>query len=127
MKPPTLWSAVYAHDARATQEALINTKNVNEKHGIWQNTSLHYAARNGDLYILRLLLQEPSIDVNTLNINGTTALHLAIENNNEKIVQELVNANARTDKRNYTGMNALELASKLNYIRIRSILNQIKK
>lgn len=40
------------------------------------NTPLHSAARNGNEAIVRLLLDEPKVDVNATNNRGSTALHL---------------------------------------------------
>ena len=62
--------------------------------------SLHIAAKNGDLEMLKDLLENDSdIDVDLKDDDSCTPLHLAIENGHFAIVQELIEYEADVDSR----------------------------
>ncbi len=73
-------------------------------------TPLIDAARRGDVAGVRLELQRGA-DVNTLEADGTTALHWAAYRNDVEIADALVRAGARVDVANRYGVRPLALAA----------------
>ncbi|KAI3391755.1 hypothetical protein diail_6827 [Diaporthe ilicicola] len=69
---------------------------------------------------------EPSVVeqlVNSQDVNGDTAIHLAAENKNTKIIRSLLGRGASTSIRNHKGMHAEEMIRELNEgIRSRSAM-----
>ena len=114
----TLWHAVYSRDLKGTQEALDNDQeSINVPHGVWQNTCVHYAARHGDVFILRLLMKIPELDINATNINGTTALHYAVENKHENTVKELLcSETIRCTKRDVSRLSLSYIISQIHSV-----------
>ncbi|OQS07559.1 hypothetical protein THRCLA_20127 [Thraustotheca clavata] len=110
-----VWDAVYAQDYALTQELLKNTANVssiNMQNGIWGNTCAHVVAQQNNRKMLSLLLLH-KVNVNAININGTTPLHFAVERGHVPMVKYLLENGALPTKRNYTFKSPLELAKML--------------
>ena len=53
-------------------------------------TPLHYAARSGHLEIVKTLIEKGKVNIDTINSNGNTALHLAAKNNHHSVCQYLI-------------------------------------
>ena len=58
------------------------------------NTPLHLAARRGYDEIVKVLLDQPNVDVNAKDGSGKTPLHLAASEGHRKICQVLLNFGA---------------------------------
>ena len=48
-------------------------------------TPLHYAARSGHLDIVKILIEKGKVNIDSINSNGNTALHLAAKNNHYSV------------------------------------------
>eukprot|EP01121_Diplochlamys_sp_Union-15-3_P006774 TRINITY_DN1729_c0_g2_i1.p1 TRINITY_DN1729_c0_g2~~TRINITY_DN1729_c0_g2_i1.p1 ORF type:complete len:706 (+),score=130.91 TRINITY_DN1729_c0_g2_i1:126-2243(+) len=97
-------------------EDLVNAINQKDLEG---NTPLHLACSQGiECSIVALLLEKGS-DINLQNNFGNTALHIvcSLSNpakvfNNEKLIQALLTAGAKTDVSNTNGDTPLHIAAK---------------
>lgn len=61
--------------------------------------SVHEAASNGRAEVVRLILSENGVDINSVDYNGCTILQLAAWNGHTKLVKELLSRGARVDER----------------------------
>ncbi|ODM96118.1 Serine/threonine-protein phosphatase 6 regulatory ankyrin repeat subunit A [Orchesella cincta] len=80
-----------------------------EYHNPKQRSSLHLAARRGNVDALKVLLAI-GIDVNTQDFYGDTPLHCAIEHNNREAIEFLVLKNANVNLRNQCGDTPIDCA-----------------
>ena len=75
-----LWKLCSLGEVERVRAALGREENVNQTGGS-ENLSplMHAAGQSSDdhVSILRLLLEQPSTDLNLADVNGSTALHLA--------------------------------------------------
>ena len=58
------------------------------------NTPLHLAARGGHEEIVKVLLDQPSVEVDAKDNSGKTALHFACSEGHRKVCQILLNFGA---------------------------------
>lgn len=83
------------------------------------NLSFMKGAETSNLKQMEEALKRSSMNFMTLNfaypINGWTALHFAVRNNNKEVFDFLVNKGIDTEKKNIDGLTAYELAKKLGY------------
>jgi len=88
-KKNPLFTAIEEKDYTTLQNLLcrdfINT--TDKKH---KNTSLHLAAREGFIDIVKILLTKKELKLNAKNIGGMTALHLAAQRKHYDIVELLL-------------------------------------
>ena len=92
-------------------------QDVNAKAG-GGRTGLMWAVRKNHNSIVRLLLEEPTLDLNCSDSCGQTALHFAAENDNVEGVQLLL-ADHRLktgDHKNFYGLTPVMLAMKHNNV-----------
>ena len=68
--------------------------NVNQ-HSNKNQTPLNIASTAGHTEIVRLLLQQPNIDLNKLDIWNSTALDIATQNSRTDVIQLLKDAGAK--------------------------------
>ena len=69
------------------------------------------AARKGDAQAVRALLQQKTVDVNAAAIDGTTALHWAVERDDAAVTSMLIRAGADTQAPNRYGVRPLWIAA----------------
>jgi len=90
-------------------------ESLNESREI--NLSFMKSAENGNFEQLEKSFNQSKIKSLTLNfaypINGWTALHYAVKNNDKKLVKFLIENRINTEKRNIDGLTAKDLAEKL--------------
>ena len=106
---PRLWQFCVEGKLAETRSALARGEDVNDKDSIgW--TALMRAVWNKHNPILKLLLDQPAVDVNVKDIWGRTLLHIAAESNNAEGARMLllhknisVSANT-TDRDGYTAL-----------------------
>ena len=75
-----------------------------------QNNVLLLAARNGDIDLLKLLLEE-GVDVNSVNAGNTNALMTAISYQHDAAAKLLIDVGKNIKHSNRTGMTALHYAA----------------
>ncbi|KAI1387790.1 ankyrin repeat-containing domain protein [Hypoxylon trugodes] len=89
----------------------LKCKNVDiNAYGKWEGTPLMLALNCGHDDVSRLLLLEPSIDINLRTKNGRTALHIATKKNLKEMVGLLLTKAANIDARDNEGNTALMMA-----------------
>jgi len=93
--------------------------NERNKYGI---TPLMYAANNGNLSMVNLLLSYGA-DVNAAYLHSWTPLMLAVYNEHIEIVKILIGNGAKVNYRNYNDDTALIIAMKKNNQALIEILN----
>ena len=96
---------------------LINTEDENNE------TFLSYAIKRNNINIINLLLTSPILNITYQNeLTGNTYLHLAVLQQNIKLIKELLNKNINIDIQNNDGNTALHLAYYINNIKIIKLL-----
>jgi len=96
---------------------LINTEDENSE------TFLSYAIKRNNINIINLLLTSPILNITYQNeLTGNTYLHLAVLQQNIKLIKELLNKNINIDTQNNDGNTALHLAYYINNIKIVKLL-----
>jgi ankyrin repeat protein len=75
------------------------------------NTALVEAAREGDATAVRALLRTRPADVNSVAIDGTTALHWAVHHDDAALVELLIRSGADVKQANRYGVQPLWLAA----------------
>ncbi len=73
-------------------------------------TLLHYAARNGHLFVMQYLIGERGLDIDSGNSEGDTSLHLAIKNGEIKAMDLLLACGADPTIPNCDRATSVELA-----------------
>ena len=100
-------------ESLAMVTALIEAgADVNSPHADYRHTALFWASFKGNKDLVKLLLAQPGIKLDAINIDGDTALMAAAEHGHAEIVEMLLKAGANvsiTDKR---GETATSLAQK---------------
>ncbi len=90
----------------------INAQDLTERCAGW--TALHHAVSRGRLKICKLLLNHPNLDINIQTTAGNTAVMLAAQNGDSKILDAIFEKFPHVDLsiRNREGKRALDLAPK---------------
>tara|TARA_B100000446_G_scaffold134352_1_gene126472 strand:+ start:55 stop:630 length:576 start_codon:yes stop_codon:yes gene_type:complete len=89
-------------------QRLINELNINEILIFDINySSLHFPAQNGDLKTIYKVLKNTNIDINQIDKNGNTSLHIAVQNNRINIVKYLVCCGIDINIKNLNNKSAL--------------------
>lgn len=91
----------------------INPLLINEKDNL-ERTPLHWAARNGNLEVLKLLL-EKNADVNLIDKDKCTPLVLALYNEKRDVVKVLIDAGTDVNLSNIFAMSALHYTIRFKY------------
>ncbi len=106
-----LMLAALAGDVKMCRMLIEKDADVN-KSG-W--TPLHYAATNGHLDVMRLLLDENAY-IDAASPNGTTPLMMAARYGTPEAVKLLLEAGADATLRNVQGLSALDFANRANRV-----------
>jgi ankyrin repeat protein len=88
------------------------------------NQALLRAVMHSELPVMRRLLQEEQADINTVDSDENTPLHLAVETKNPKIVEEVLKYKPDLGKLNSAGVSAVEMALKQGQSDIIDLLQQ---
>ncbi len=107
-----LYLSVGKKNVEIIEYLIFKGADLNAQTKVNQTTALHWAVRTKKLKIVKILLKN-NIDVNIRNIDGDTALHIAIKLNCKAIINELLDK-ADLSIVNKNGDNALSLAIQAN-------------
>ena len=80
----------------------------------YQRAPIHFAAENGSIDVLSVLLQFNEIDYDLKTPSGLTALHFAVTSGSEECVKLLLEAGASPNIPNNKGITAIHLAVNQN-------------
>ena len=96
-------------DDRTTAKVRINLR------GKDNYTALHYAANNGHTEVIASLVDQPTLQVNSIDKDGNTALIHAVINEHVDVVRELLTRDdLEVSLRNRAGDSALRIANRAN-------------
>ena len=100
-------------ESLAMVTALIEAgADVNSPHADYRHTALFWASFKGNKTLVRLLLAQPGIKLDVINIDGDTALMAAAEHGHAEIVELLLKAGANVSIIDKRGETATSLAQK---------------
>ena len=104
-----LCDAVKNKHTEVAKLLLTNGSKVNSKNELHSDTPLHFAVRNGDIKIVKVLLDRGA-DIDGVNWN-ITPLHIAVESKNVEIIELLLNHGACVNTRHSNSSTPLVLAA----------------
>ena len=107
---------------RLLDEKRVNVNLANDEE-YYKRSALHYAAENGHLELIKLLVQTGE-DVNIADNDGETALHWAALNNHMEAAKLLFNLGIDANKTNNLGWSAYQWAKLRNHTEMMKLLNQ---
>ena len=87
----SLWNLCWEGKLNEVRTTLARGKDVNRKYGQFSQTGLMAAVKNRQNSIVRLLLEQPTVDLNCTDFFSQTALHHAARSDNAEAVQLLLN------------------------------------
>jgi hypothetical protein len=106
-------SAVNQHESLAMVTALIQAgADVNSPYDDYRHTALFLACARGYKDSVKLLLAQPGIKLDAINMDGETALMAAVENGHAEIAELLLKAGASVSITDQRGETATSLAQK---------------
>jgi uncharacterized protein len=108
--------AAKQNDSGAVRSLVANSTNPNQTDEE-QRTGLHYAAMNGNLRIIAILLKAGA-KLDPKEKLGNTPLHLAAERDQAEAAQLLLDAGAAVDSENKNGVTPLMMAANRGNIEI---------
>ena len=85
-----LWQLCKEGKLAGVREALARGEDVNSKDEKYNRTALMWAMKKRDTEIVKLLLEQPTVDLNCTDKTGNTALHIAAMLANAKGVKMLL-------------------------------------
>ena len=88
---PSLWNLCQKGKLNEVRAALARGADVNSKYGQYNQTGLMAAVKNRQNSVVRLLLEQPTVDLNCTDFFRETALHHAVTSDDAEIVQLLLN------------------------------------
>jgi len=104
-----LCDAVENQHREVAKLLLTKGSKVNSKSKKPTNTPLHYAAINGDIEIVEMLLSRHA-NINAENKYGNTPLHNAVESKKMEIIELLLKKGANVNARNSNNLTPFQLA-----------------
>ena len=104
-----LFQAALNGDVAELRRLVANGRNVNERDADGC-TALHYAANNGHVEVLQVLLEQLGADKDAKDVNGATALHWAALYGRVEALRVLVQMGADKDAKDVDGGTPLHNA-----------------
>ena len=77
-------------DLEGARKAISRGEDVNDKDGVFDQTPLMWAVTHQHNSIVKLLLEQPTLDLNLTDSNGMTALNFATYNGNVEGIKLLL-------------------------------------
>ncbi|XP_055375546.1 ankyrin repeat domain-containing protein 39 [Condylostylus longicornis] len=111
-----IWNAAICNEVSRIQSFVLNGK-TNDKDN-YGYTALHYAARNNNEEICKMLIVEGQANVNAVTKGGVTPLHRASMMGHLNIVKLLIQNKADLLIQDEDGQTALHRASQNNHLEI---------
>jgi len=112
----TTEGGVVGEDSRVllAVQNLLNSKGpgVMDPHG---NTPLSWAARNGHLNVVRVLIEQYRLPINVQNFDGETALSLAVLSGHYEMTKLLIERGANLNMANMRSESPLHQAAAMGY------------
>jgi uncharacterized protein len=109
--------AARQNDAAQVRELVANDSNPNQTDDQELHTALHYAAMNGNLTIIAILIKAKA-KLDPKDRLGNTPLHLAADRGQVEAAQLLLDVGAPVDPQNKDGMTPLMIAASRGNIEI---------
>jgi hypothetical protein len=117
-----LYTAAKLGDLESAQQLLSSATPPDFKN-IRSVTPLWIAAFHGHEAIVKLLVQNADVDVNSLSISGRSPLFWPSDSGNDAIVSILLDAGAKSDYRDENGESPASVAKKRGHTRILELLD----
>lgn len=111
-----IWNAAIYNEKDRVRHFISKGKSMDRDNCDY--TALHYAARNGNLEICELLLDEGKADVNALTKGGVSAIHRAAMMGHLNVVKLLVKKGAKLDFQDSDGRTALHRAAARGHMEV---------
>uniref|UniRef100_A0A1L8EDK2 Putative 26s proteasome regulatory complex subunit psmd10 n=2 Tax=Haematobia irritans TaxID=7368 RepID=A0A1L8EDK2_HAEIR len=115
-----IWNAVIYNEVDRVRSFIVKGKTMDLDNCDY--TALHYAARNGNEEICKLLINDGKADVNAVTKGGATPLHRAAMMGHLNIVKLLLDAHANVDKKDEDGQTALHRSAIGGHLEVSKIL-----
>jgi len=109
-------------DLEAVKVLLKAGVDINSQDIYSGNTALNSAAWNGQVEIIKILLEDPNLDIDFANNRQRTALMTAVGRGHLEIVKILLAAGANVNALDYHGSNSLMMALEGSHTKIAEIL-----
>lgn len=103
--------AAITNNSKKVTQALINAGVDLNKPSIWGKTPIQVASQNGYIEILNMLLASGRVNVDAVDNFGCTAMHTAIQNNKNTILESLIQAKANPNLHDHFGRTPLHTAA----------------
>ena len=87
-----------------------------------KNTPLHFAARQGCIYISSVLLEDPRADINCPNAANITPFHLACKNGDRSLCEMFLNRGADIMAKSSSSMTSLHFAASYGNVEVCELL-----
>ena len=124
------WSALHdavqaKHHERVAQllKKGIDVNVVSARQSDYQITPFMLAAKSGDIPLLNQLVGAGA-DVSRAMSTGQTALHLAVENNDKKMVMRLIELGVKMGEASFYTDSPLEIARENGFTEVEAMLNK---
>lgn len=104
-----IWNAAIYNEVERVRDFIAKGKTMDRDNCDY--TALHYAARNGNEEICKMLLNQGKAEVNAITKGGVSALHRACMMGHLNIVKLLIDSKASVELKDEDGQTALHRAA----------------
>uniref|UniRef100_A0A1B0AUK0 Uncharacterized protein n=1 Tax=Glossina palpalis gambiensis TaxID=67801 RepID=A0A1B0AUK0_9MUSC len=119
-----IWKAAIYNEVERVKQFIAKGKTMDRDDCGY--TALHYAARNGNEQICKMLIEDGKADVNARTKGGVTSLHRAAMMGHVTIVKLLVDSKAAIDLQDDDGETALHRAAASGHLEICKLLLELQ-